>query len=60
MKLVAIREMGVMGRLGIPQNVRQRLKWEDGCKLDIFLDGDQVVIRARPSKSETIEEVVED
>jgi len=46
MRLVAVRPMGVLGRVVIPSEVRGALGLVAGCYMGIYVDGDTVVLRA--------------
>ena len=44
MQLIETRQMGKLGRVGIPERVRKAFGLEHGDNVDIYLDGNHIVL----------------
>jgi len=45
MQLITTKPMGALGRIGIPVNIRQLHDIKEGTLMDIFIDGNSIIIR---------------
>jgi AbrB family looped-hinge helix DNA binding protein len=54
--LLAIRKVGALGRVVIPDNIRDRLSMETGTPISIYVDGECVIIRKFQPEDASTEE----
>ena len=54
MKTVSVREIDELGRIVIPKAIRQALKIETGDRLEIIVDGKEIIIRMEEAQNATV------